>query len=139
MLVGKLKILASSFLLLFLVLYNLSNIKYPLCHVKKLLQSKNFMSYGGENEGKVSHKCCKGKSEESEKQNLIFDYQVFSSALHSDCCSYNKICCSNFSTPYALHQKESLQDLHPKSFGLVSEISKEILSIKDKFHPPRQL
>ncbi len=98
------------------------------------------MSYEGEeDEDNVSHKCCKDKNEKKKKQNLIFDYQVFSSVLHFDCCSYNKICCFNFSAPYTLHQKESFQDLPSESLELVSEISKEILSIKDNFHPPRQL
>jgi hypothetical protein len=122
---GKLKILALSFLLLSFILHSISNVKSPFCHIKKLSESKNFVSYKGENEYKLSHKCCKDKNEKKIKQ--------------IDCCSYNKTCCLNFSSPYALHQKELFQDLRSESLGLVSEIGREILSIKDKFQPPRQL
>jgi hypothetical protein len=139
---GKLKILVLSFILLSFILYNLSNVKSPVCHIKKLSEEKNFVSYKDENEHKLSHKCCKDKNEKNnnKKQNLLFfDYFVSHSSAHSDCCSYNKACCLNFSSPYTLHQKEFFQNLHSESLGLVSEISREILSIKDKFQPPRQL
>jgi len=137
---SNLKILASSFLLLSFILYHFYNIKSPVCHIKKLSEGKNFVSYENGNEHKLSHKCCKDKNEKNKKQNLLFfDYFVSHSSAHSDCCSYNKTCCLNFSSPCTLHQKELFQDLHSESLGLVSEISREILSIKDKFHPPRQL
>ncbi len=138
---GKLKILVLSFILLSFILHNLYNIKSPICHIKKLSEGKNFVSYKDENEYKLSHKCCKDKNEKNnKKQNLLFfDYFVSHSSAHYDCCSYNKTCCLNFSSPCTLHQKEFFQDLHSESLGLVSEISREILSIKDKFQPPRQL
>lgn len=137
---SKLKILASSFLLLSFMIHNLYNIKSPICHIKKLSEGKNFVSYKNGNEYKLSHKCCKDKNEKNKKQNLLFfDYFVSHSSAHSDCCSYNKTCCLNFSSPYALHQKEFFQDLHSESLGFVSDIGREILSIKDKFQPPRQL
>jgi hypothetical protein len=122
------------------MIHNLYNIKSPVCHIKKLSEGKNFVSYENGNEYKLSHKCCKDKNEKNKKQNLLFfDYYVSHSSSHSDCCSYNKTCCLNFSSPCTLHQKEFFQDLHSESLGLVSEISREILSIKDKFQPPRQL
>jgi hypothetical protein len=140
---GKLKILVLSFILLSSILHNLYNVKSPVCHIKKLSEGKNFVSYENGNEYKLSHKCCKDKNEKNnnnKKQNLLFfDYFVSHSSAHSDCCSYNKTCCLNFSSPYTLHQKEFFQNLHSESLGLVSEISREILSIKDKFQPPRQL
>jgi hypothetical protein len=142
---SKLKILSSSFILLSFMLNNLYNIKSPICYIKKISEEKNFVSYKDENEHKLSHKCCKdknekNKNEKNKKQNLLFfDYFVSHSSAHSDCCSYNKTCCLNFSSHCTLHQKEFFQDLHSESLGLVSEISKEILSIKDKFQPPRQL
>jgi len=139
---SKLKILSSSFLLLSFMIHNLYNIESPICHIKKLSEGKNFVSYKNGNEYKLSHKCCKDKNEKNnnKKQNLLFfDYFFSHSSAHSDCCSYNKTCCLNFSSPCTLHQKEFFQDLHSESLGLVSEISREILSIKDKFQPPRQL
>jgi hypothetical protein len=137
---SKLKILASSFLLLSFMIHNLYNIKSPICHIKKLSEGKNFVNYKNGNEYNLSHKCCKDKNEKNKKtKSTFFDYFVSHSSAHSDCCSYNKTCCLNFSSPCTLHQKEFFQDLHSESLGLVSEISKEILSIKDKFQPPRQL
>jgi hypothetical protein len=138
---SKLRIFVLSFILLSFILHNLYNVKSPVCHIKKLSEGKNFVSYENGNEYKLSHKCCKDKNEKNnKKQNLLFfDYFVSHSSAHYDCCSYNKACCLNFSSPYTLHQKEFFQDLHSESLGLVSEISREILSIKDKFQPPRQL
>jgi hypothetical protein len=139
---GKLKILVLSFILLSFILHNLYNVKSPVCHIKKLSEGKNFVSYENGNKHKLSHKCCKDKNEKNnnKKQNLLFfDYFFSHSSAHYDCCSYNKACCLNFSSPYTLHQKEFFQNLHSESLGLVSEISREILSIKDKFQPPRQL
>jgi len=139
---GKLKILVLSFILLSFILHNLYNVKSPVCHIKKLSEGKNFVSYKDGNEHKLSHNCCKDKNEKNnnKKQNLLFfDYFFSHSSAHYDCCSYNKACCLNFSSPYTLHQKEFFQNLRSESLGLVSEISREILSIKDKFQPPRQL
>jgi hypothetical protein len=138
---SKLRIFVLSFLLLSFILHNLYNVKSPVCHIKKLSEGKNFVSYENGNEYKLSHKCCKDKNEKNnKKQNLLFfDYFVSHSSAHYDCCSYNKACCLNFSSPYTLHQKEFFQNLHSESLGLVSDIGREILSIKDKFQPPRQL